>query len=148
MASTLTRILVHATFSTKNRDPLIPPSIEPDLFAFIGGICRNLDSPMLVIGGTADHVHLLLSLGKSITLSDLMMNIKRDSSKWMKPHGVASFGWQDGYFAFSIGESGVEALTRYIRSQKAHHEHVGFKEEMRTFFRKYGIEWDEKYVWA
>ena len=149
MASTLTRVLIHVTFSTKNREATIPENLEEGLSAYIGGICRRLNSPLVAMGGTADHVHLLLGLGKTVTLSDLMLNIKRDSSKWLKDHGaVASFGWQDGYFAFSIGESAVEALLRYISNQKQHHERVDYKDEMRLFPRKYGIEWDEQYVWG
>src|SRR2546423_4947807 len=102
MASTLTKMLVHITFSTKHRAALIPPSIEPDLYAYIGGICRRIESPLIAMGGTADHVHMLVSLAKTIALSDLMLNVKRDSSKWIKERGSAldSFRWQDGYFGF------------------------------------------------
>jgi REP element-mobilizing transposase RayT len=107
-----------------------------------------MDSPLLAMNATADHVHLLVSLGKTTTLSDLLLNIKRDSSKWIKTKGVNAFAWQDGYFAFSIGESGVEALRAYIAGQKEHHKGVDFKDEVRTFLRKYGIEWDERHVWS
>ena len=149
MASTLTKILIHATFSTKDRVPLIPASIEPDLFAYVGGICRRLESPLLAMGSVADHVHMLVSLGKTITLSDLMLNVKRDSSKWIKEQDAALgvFGWQDGYFGFSIGESGVSALRTYIAKQKEHHKTIDFKDEVRTLLRKYGIEWDERHIW-
>ena len=149
MASTLTRILVHITFSTKQRAAQIPPAIEPDLYAYIGGICRRMESPLLAMGGTADHVHMLASLGKTMALCDLMLNVKRDSSKWMrdKEGTHADFGWQDGYFGFSIGESGVVGLRAYIANQKEHHKKIDFKEEVRTFLRKYGIGWDERYVW-
>jgi putative transposase len=148
MASTLTKLLVHVTFSTKDRTPTITSAIEPDLFAYIGGICRRMESPMLFINGVPDHVHMLVSLGKTVALSDLMLNVKRDSSKWVKGHeGFESFRWQDGYFGFSIGESGVDALRAYVANQKEHHAAVDFKDEVRTFLRKYGIEWDERYVW-
>ena len=123
------------------------PKIEPDLYAYIGGICRGMESPLLCINGTADHLHMLISLSKTETLSNLMLNVKRDSSKWMH-RTLPDFEWQEGYFAFSIGESGVPALRRYIESQKEHHRNVDFKDELRTFFRKYGIEWDERYVWT
>jgi REP element-mobilizing transposase RayT len=146
MASTLTQILLHITFSTKNREPTIQPSIEPDLYAYIGGICRAMESPLLAMGGVADHVHLLVSLDKKISTSDLLLNVKRDSSKWMKQH-VQGFRWQDGYFAFSIGASGITAVRRYIADQKPHHATIGFQDELRKFFRRYGIEWDERYVW-
>ena len=115
MASTLTKLLVHVTFSTRQREPLIPVDREPDLYAYIGGVCRRLGSPLLAMNGTMDHVHMLVSLGKSVPLSDLLLNIKRDSSRWMKEQAkTTEFNWQDGYFGFSIGESGVDALREYI----------------------------------
>ncbi len=150
MASTLTRILVHITFSTKNRVAAIPETIEPGLYAYIGGICRRMESPLLAMGGVVDHTHMLVSLGKTVALSDLMLNVKRDSSKWMKERDAAlrEFAWQDGYFAFSIGESGVDALRAYIADQKQRHKTIDFKDEVRTFLRKYAVEWDERYVWG
>ncbi|MCC6970142.1 MAG: IS200/IS605 family transposase [Phycisphaerales bacterium] len=149
MASTLTKLLVHVAFSTKHRTAIIPDSIEPELYAYIGGICRRMDSPLLAMNGTADHVHLLVSLAKTIALADLMLNIKRDSSKWLKDKDAAmsDFAWQQGYFAFSIGESSREALLTYIANQKQHHQSTDFRDEMRAYFRKYGIEWDELHVW-
>jgi putative transposase len=149
MASTLTKVLLHVTFSTKHRAALIPAAIEPDLYAYIGGICRRMESPLLAMNGTTDHVHMLVNLGKMVALSDLMLNIKRDSSKWIKEKDAAlrAFSWQDGYFAFSIGESGAEALRAYIANQKERHKTKDFKDEMRAVFRKYGIAWDERYVW-
>jgi putative transposase len=146
MASTLTRILIHVAFSTKNREPMIPVDIESEMYAYIGGICRRMDSPLLCMNGTPDHVHMLVSLAKTETLSALMLNVKRDSSKWAHQR-VPDFEWQDGYFGFSIGQSGVPALREYIENQKAHHRHVDFKDEVRMFLKKYGIEWDERYVW-
>ncbi|MBX3376203.1 MAG: IS200/IS605 family transposase [Phycisphaeraceae bacterium] len=149
MASTLTKVLLHLTFSTKDRAAVIPEALEPDLYSYIGGICRRMGSPLLAMGGTADHVHMLVSLAKTVALSDLMMEVKRDSSKWVKERDDASrnFGWQDGYFGFSIGESGVDVLRAYIANQKQHHTSVDFKDEVRAFLRKYGIEWDERYAW-
>lgn len=149
MASTLTKILLHITFSTKDRVPTIPESREPDLYSYIGGICRRMNSPLLAMGGTADHVHMMVSMSKTIALSTLLMEVKRDSSKWIKERDASlrTFGWQDGYFGFSIGESGVEALRAYIANQKSHHTTVDFKDEIRMFLQKYGIEWDERYVW-
>jgi REP element-mobilizing transposase RayT len=108
-----------------------------------------MESPLLAMGGVDDHVHMLVSLGKTLALSELMLNVKRDSSKWIKERGegLGAFGWQDGYFGFSIGESGVEALRGYIANQKEHHKTIDFKDEVRAFLRKYGIEWDERYIW-
>jgi len=149
MASTLTKILIHVTFSTKGRGAMIPAAVEPDLYANTGGICRRMDSSLLVMGGTADHVHMLVSLAKTAALSGVMLEVKRDSSKWIKDKeaGLAGFGWQDGYFGFSIGESGVDALRAYIAGQKEHHTMVDFKDEVRAFLREYGVAWDERYIW-
>lgn len=149
MACTLTKLLVHITFSTKARAPYVPEALEPDLYACVGGICRHMGSPLLAMGGVSDHVHMLVSLGKTVALSELLLNVKRDSSKWMKSadSDLSTFGWQDGYFAFSIGESGVHGLRIYIANQKEHHKTVEFKDEVRAFLRKYGIEWDERHVW-
>jgi REP element-mobilizing transposase RayT len=94
MASTLTKILVHIAFSTKNRAPLIPVDIEPELYAYIGGICRRADSPLLAMNGTMDHVHMMVSLGKTVALSDLMLEVKRDSSKWIKERDVTLRGFE------------------------------------------------------
>jgi putative transposase len=146
MASTLTKVLIHFTFSTKQREDLIPAELEPDLYAYVGGIGRRMDSPLLAMGGTANHVHMLVSLGKRTTQSDLMLNVKRDSSKWIHTQGV-TFAWQDGYFGFSLGESGAEAMRRYIAGQKEHHATVDYKDEVREFLAKYGIEGDERYMW-
>ena len=118
------------------------------MFAYMGGICRRIESPLRESGAAADHVHLLISLSKTVALSNLMMEIKRDSSKWMKAHGVAGFGWQDGYFAFSIGQSSVPAIRAYFANQREHHARVTFQDEVRAFLAKYGIEWDEQHVWT
>ncbi len=147
MASTFTKLLVHIVFSTKDRQPTIQAADESALYSYIGGICRGSNSPLLDIGGTADHVHLLVSLAKTLSVSDLLLNIKRDSSKWMGERGGRWLGWQDGYFAFSIGESGVESTRAYLARQKEHHATVDFKDEVRAFLRKHGIEWDEQYIW-
>lgn len=128
---------------------IIAPTMEADLYAYIGGICRRMGSPLLAMGGTEDHVHIMVSLGKTVALSDLLLNVKRDSSKWNKENhvGCSDFCWQDGYFGFSIGQSGAEALRRYIASQKEHHKNIDFMDEMRELMRKYGIDWHERYVW-
>ena len=141
MAQTLTRILVHVVFSTKERRNLIIPAVEHELHAYLGGICRNRESPALAIGGTENHVHLLISLSKNIALSELMMLLKRDSSKWIKTNGNAfrDFHWQDGYGAFSIGESQVRAVTDYIREQRERHKTMTFGDEIVAFAQRYGV---------
>ena len=150
MSQTLTRLLIHIVFSTKHRADLILPAFERDLHRYMAGICRSLESPLLEIGGTANHVHVLTSLSKNIALADLVMNMKKDSSKWIKTRAAEakSFRWQDGYSAFSIGESGSAALKRYIKNQKEHHRRRSFEDEVRELVKKYNvIEFDERYAW-
>jgi len=129
---------------------MITPEVEPELYAYVGGTAKNLDSPCLGIGGTSNHVHLLISPSKNIALSRLMEEIKKSSSKWIKTKGTAlrSFGWQDGYGAFTIGQSQVEALKRYIAGQKERHKKQTFEEELVTLLKKYGVQYDERYIWS
>jgi REP element-mobilizing transposase RayT len=138
VAQTLTRLLVHVIYSTKNREPLITSEIAPERHRYLGGIARNHTSPALTIGGAQDHVHLLISLAKTITISDLLMHLKRDSSKWIKSKGpgFADFAWQEGYGAFTIGESQVEAFTRYIETQEEHHRTRSFQDEFRAILTR------------
>lgn len=148
MATTHTSILIHFIFSTKHREPLISPAIEDDLYAYIGGICRNNKSALLDAGGTVDHVHFLISLGKTITLADLMMQVKRDSSTWIKSNGdvFAMFRWQEGYAAFSVGQSQVETLKHYFAKQKEHHKTVSFRDELIEFLRRYQVPYEDCYL--
>ncbi len=149
MAQSLACVLVHIVFSTKNRVRLIMPDVESELHAYLGGICKRLKSPALSVGGTDDHVHLLCSLARTVSLSDLLEEVKAGSSKWMKTKGsdYASFLWQDGYSAFSIGRSGEPNVRGYIDRQKEHHRRVSFQDELRAFLRKYRVEYDERYIW-
>jgi len=149
MAQTLVSLLIHVIFSTKHRADLITPEIEPELFAYLGGIARNHHSPLLAGNGTSNHVHLLLSQSKTVALSELIGDLKRDSSKWLKSKGrqFADFHWQDGYGAFSIGQSNLAAVKTYIARQKEHHRQRTFQEEFLAFLKKYNVEYDERYIW-
>ena len=149
MPQSLSSILIHLVFSTKNREPFITPAVEPELHPYMAKIFRELKSPSLAIDGTADHVHFLFSLGRVIRVADLVEEVKTGSSKWIKRKGreFRNFHWQAGYGAFSIGESNVEALKRYIRGQKKHHGRVTFQDEYRQFLKRYQIKYDERYVW-
>ena len=149
MAQSLVSLMVHVIFSTKNREPLITPEIEPELFAYIGGILKNHDSRLLDAGGTADHVHLLVSQSKNVALSSLMKDVKKDSSSWIKTKGrnFRNFHWQDGYGGFSIGKSDIPGLKRYVANQKQHHRKRSFQEELREILDEYGIAFDERYLW-
>ena len=150
MASTFTKILVHFVFSTKNRMPTVAPAVEPGLHAYMVGISRNLECWTLAINGMPDHIHMLVSLSKKISVVTFMEEVKRDSSRWMnKEHPQReTFRWQDGYAGFSIGESGVEPLKVYIANQKKHHERKSFQEELLELLKKYHVEYDERYIWA
>ena len=150
MSQTLVKNLLHVIFSTKNREPLIRPEIESDLFAYMTGIINGCDSKLLIVGGTEDHVHLLVSLSKNWALATLLENLKRDSSKWIKTCGeqYRDFYWQEGYGAFSVGESMAPAVKRYIQRQKEHHRRKAFQEEFLSFLRKYDVPYDERYIWT
>ncbi len=149
MAQTLVSLIVHVVFSTKNREPLITPEIEPELFAYIGGILKNKESRLLDAGGTPDHVHFLISQSKNIGLSSLMKDIKKDSSAWIKTKGseFRNFHWQDGYGGFSVGKSDIPSLNKYLARQKEHHRKRSFQQELIQFLKEYGIEYDERYLW-
>jgi REP element-mobilizing transposase RayT len=149
MAQTLTCLYVHVVFSTKNRAELITPEIENDLFAYLGAVLNNHKSKLLAANGTRDHIHLLISLSKTVCLSELVGIIKRNSSVWIKTRGAPfrDFHWQDGYGAFSIGQSQIETVKNYIARQKTKHAKIDFKDEFRAVLRKYNVEYDERYVW-
>ena len=150
MAQTLVNILVHVIFSTKERRHLIKAELQPSLFAYMSGTLKNLDSPCLTIGGTSNHVHLLTALSKKAALSDVVGELKKSSSKWIKTKGpaYARFSWQEGYGAFSIGQSQVAALKRYIARQQEHHKTKSFEAELIATLRKYEMSYDEQYLWA
>lgn len=137
MPQSLFKILVHIVFSTKNRQDLIAPEIENELFGYIHGICENNGAKLIVAGGTTNHVHLLISLGKKIDVPELVGDIKRDSSVWIKKQnpGCHNFYWQKGYGAFSIGQSQIETVASYIKRQKEHHAQQDFKDEYRALLK-------------
>ena len=149
MAQTLVIQLLHLVFSTKNRVELISPEMEKDLFSYMTGIVRNCDSKLLAINGTADHVHVLVSLSKNWALAGFMEELKKDSSKWIKTKGpeFGDFYWQEGYGAFSIGEANIDKTKAYIARQKEHHRRMTFKEEFVAFLERNKVEYDERYIW-
>lgn len=135
MAQTLVKLYVHIIFSTKNRADFILPEIEEELFSYIGGISNNNNSKLLAANGTTNHIHLLISMSKNIELSELVGDIKRDTSKWVKTKGSAfsRFQWQNGYGAFSVGYTQIEEVKKYIANQKTHHAKVSFEDDFRYF---------------
>jgi putative transposase len=149
MAQTLVSLYVHVVFSTKNRANIISPEIENELWSYLGGILNNNKSKLLASNGTENHIHLLISLSKNIGLSELVGDIKRDSSKWIKTKGekYQKFQWQDGYGAFSVGHTQIKDVKTYVANQKIHHAETAFEDEFRYFLNKYEVEFDERYVW-
>ena len=148
MAQSLSCVLIHFVFSTKNRRPIISAAFEQDLFPYFATVLRGMNSPSIAINGVEDHIHALFSLARTVTIADVVEEVKKRSSKMAKanPNGVADFQWQNGYGAFSIGGSQVPDVTRYIAGQKAHHQKMSYQDEFRALCRKYGVEWDEQYV--
>ena len=122
--------------------------MEPEVYRYIGGVCRGAESPLLDAGGTANHAHLLVSLSKKVALADLLLEIKRDSTRWIKTKHAKNFRWQEGYGAFSIGESARASTGRYFARQKQHHKKESFEDELRTFLRLYKMEWEEDHVFG
>lgn len=140
---------MHVIFSTKERYPFIDDSIEEDLFAYFGGICKGLECYPVVVGGYRNHVHILCLLSRKITQMHLLEEIKKQSSKWIKTKGekYSKFYWQRGYGIFSVNPAEIEVVEKYIRQQREHHANMTFKEEFRKSLKKYNVEYDERYVW-
>jgi putative transposase len=149
MAQSLSNVLIHLVFSTKHRRSWIDIEIEEQLFKYVSGICRELNCASHKIGASDDHIHIACSLGRTISISQLVEGIKTGSSKWIKTKGdrYAGFCWQNGYGAFSVGQSQLEDLRRYIANQRDHHRRLSFQDEFRELLKRYEIEYDERYVW-
>jgi len=149
MPQSLANVLLHIVFSTKNRAPLILPEVEEELYCYLATACRSCRCPAHKVGGTSDHLHLLCSLARTVTIAELLEAIKADSSKWIKTKGsqYAGFAWQNGYGAFSLGQSQLADVKRYIDEQKSHHRQRTFQEEFRELLKRYQVEYDERYVW-
>jgi len=147
MPQTLSCNLVHIIFSTKNRHPFITDEISSTLHAYLAGTVRSQGCECVRVGGVADHVHVALKLPPTKMAAKVVSEIKTGSSVWMKEQGVGKFAWQRGYGLFSVSPADVDALVRYIDQQKAHHARRSFQDEMRAFFEKYHVVFDERYVW-
>ncbi|RKY08167.1 MAG: IS200/IS605 family transposase [Planctomycetota bacterium] len=149
MPQSLAQIYVHIVSSTKERYPFIQPEIESQLFAYMGDTIKQMNGIPCLINGVIDHVHVLSTLPRTVTLSKYIEEIKRNSSRWIKTKGndYQKFAWQNGYGAFSVSSSRMDSVKRYIAGQKEHHRTVTFKEELLEFFRKYDVKYDERYLW-
>ena len=149
MPQSLARIPIHFVWGTKYRQPFIRPEIEQELFRYMASIFREYESPCLAINGMPDHVHMLSILSRKVNVADLIEEVKKSSSKWIKTKGILyrNFYWQNGYAAFGIGESGIEAVKKYITNQKEHHKKRSFRDEYLDFLVVQGMEYSEKYLW-
>ncbi len=149
MPQSLGLVIVHIVFSTKERHPWLGPDVRPRVHAYLATVARAAGCKCYRAGGVADHVHFAIRLSRTITIADLVENLKTASSKWLKTLSpdLASFFWQRGYGAFSVGPSDLDALLAYIDNQEAHHQTQTFQDEYRAFLKKYAIDYDETYVW-
>ena len=150
MPQSLVQIYVHLVFSTKHRQPFLTDSIFRNrVHAYQSGILKNLDSPPIITGGVADHVHILCRLSKTGDVSSLIRDVKRDSTTFVKLENPAlhDFHWQNGYGAFSVSPGHVDKLIEYIRNQEEHHKTESFQDEFRRLCKIYGLPLDERYVW-
>ena len=150
MSQSLSKIIVHAVFSTKDRRPLLRDLVvREELHKYLGGILQHLDCQPIIAGGVADHVHILCALARTITASEMVKELKRGSSIWIKTKGsdYHDFAWQNGYGIFSIGASQIPTARKYIENQERHHATISFQDEFRDFLKRYEINFDERYVW-
>jgi len=150
MANSYHTLLVHAVFSTKNREPWLSPPVRQRLFPYLGGIARQNGMKALSVGGVSEHVHLLLSLSRELSVAEAMQLIKGPSSKWVHQTfpQMAGFAWQEGYGTFSIGILQADETCRYIEGQEEHHRTVSFQEEYLAFLKRHNVPYDERYVWG
>jgi putative transposase len=150
MPQSLAKLLVHTVFSTKERRPFLrDKNLREELHRYLGGILDHLGCQSVIVGGVEDHVHLLCALSRTCTAADMVKELKRGSSLWVKTKSqdLADFAWQSGYGMFSIGFSQIESVRQYIAGQEAHHRSISFQDEFRQLLKRYEIEFDERYVW-
>jgi REP element-mobilizing transposase RayT len=148
MPQSLSYVLVHLIFSTKGRRPLLTDSIRSEMHVVLASSV-GAENICVRVGGVSDHVHVALYIARTESMARLVERLKVSSSKWIKTKGpeFAKFGWQRGYAAFSVGLSDRAALVRYIDGQGTHHQRRDYQAEMRAMFAKYGVIFDERFVW-
>lgn len=143
MSHSLTKIWIHGVFGTKERLPLITESIENELYSHIKErMEKDYESYVRVIGGTNDHIHILFLLNQKHSILEIFKNVKGESSHWINQNSMTKekFCWQTGYGAFSVGESIIDDVEKYIKNQKEHHTRVSYLEEVEMFIKKYSLE--------
>ncbi|MEI6035004.1 MAG: IS200/IS605 family transposase [Verrucomicrobiae bacterium] len=149
MPQSLARLHIHLVFSTKSRERIITDTVRSALHAYMATVLQNLGCAPVLINSVDDHAHALFDLARTATVSQVVEDVKKSSSKWIKSQGpgFASFAWQSGYGAFAVSESHVETVRQYIASQREHHRTKTFQEEYRAFLQRHNIAFDERYVW-
>jgi putative transposase len=150
MPQSLAKVIVHIVYSTKNREPkLNEPQLRRELYAYNASILSNTDCPVIVMGGVEDHVHILCLLSRKLSIMDVIKKSKTETSKWLKKKegALQDFQWQAGYGIFSVSESKVNQVRRYITNQEEHHKRFSFQDELRELCQRHGIDIDERYVW-
>jgi REP element-mobilizing transposase RayT len=147
MPQSLAKVYIHIVFTTKTGFPFIHEVVRPELQSYIIGTLSNLGIFTYEIYANPDHIHILCTLPRTLTMANLVSKIKTSSSKWIKTKGIHEFDWQDGYGIFSVSSSKVATVENYIRNQPEHHKQSNYKDELRQFFKEYEIEYDERYVW-
>lgn len=149
MSRTYTHLVTHVVFSTKSCEPLIEPEIKSELHAYLGGLTRSLKGKAYAVNGMPDHIHMLISLPPTISISEALRFLKANSSGWVhdKWPQRSSFAWQLGYGAFSVSKSSVHTVVKYINNQEQHHRNRTFQQEYLYLLRQHEIEYDERYIW-
>jgi putative transposase len=149
MSQSLSYLLIHIVFSTKDRAPTLTPLVQPALYAYLATVARNEECECYRIGGSTDHLHIAVRISRTTAVAHLVEKLKTSSSKWLKTQAPAltGFSWQRGYGAFSVGPGDLGSLIAYIDSQEEHHRIRNYQEEYRAFLNKYGVAFDERYIW-
>jgi REP element-mobilizing transposase RayT len=150
MSQSLSKLYIHLIFHTKNNESFIDTDIESELYAYLGGLLKDIKCVPIKINGIENHIHILCIMSKNISLADLTEDIKRNSSRWIKTKGdkYKNFAWQGGYGGFSVSQSKADVVKHYIENQKEHHKALSFKEEYIRFLKEYDIDFNEDYLWT
>jgi REP element-mobilizing transposase RayT len=148
MAHTYTKLLYHIVFSTKERQRLLDATWRERMFEFMGGTLRGLECQSLGIGGVEDHVHVFCAVAPKFAVSDIVQKLKSHSSGWINKSGrvTGRFEWQVGYGAFSVSESNLEKVRKYVLEQERHHKHMTFEDEIRRLLKLHNVEFEEQYL--
>ncbi|HVM50328.1 MAG TPA: IS200/IS605 family transposase [Candidatus Acidoferrum sp.] len=149
MANTFTCLRYHVVFSTKHREPWLRASVQERVCAYLGGIAREHELTPLLVGSMDDHIHMLLGIPTTVTVSEALKYVKGGSSAWIKENvpGCRGFAWQDGYGAFTVSKSSESSVKEYIAHQHEHHRVRTFQEEYRALLARHGIKYDERFLW-